>query len=181
VSSILNIYLLLKGNGITNTIHFMTSEITLRHVALTDLPIFFEQQQEPEAVHMAAFTAKDPTDRETFNKHWQKIMADNTIIIRTIIWDGQVAGYMLSYEENGKPEVSYWLGKTFWGQGIATQALKTFLAEINQTRPIYGRAAKDNLGSIRVLEKCGFKVIDETRGFANARGEEIEELILQLK
>jgi RimJ/RimL family protein N-acetyltransferase len=171
----------LKGSSIINTIHLMTSKIYLRNVKQTDLPIFFAQQVDPEAVHMAAFTAKDPANRENFDNHWQKIMAEDTVIIRTIVWKGQVAGYVLSYEEEGKPEVSYWLGKPFWGQGIATRALKMFLARVNQSRPIYGRAAKDNLGSIRVLEKCGFKMIDETRGFANARGKEIEELILQLK
>jgi RimJ/RimL family protein N-acetyltransferase len=85
---------------------------------------------------------------------------------------------VLSYEDDGKPEVSYWLGKAFWGQGIATQALKAFLADVNQTRPIYGRSAKDNLGSMRVLGKCGFQIIDEMKGFANARGKEIEEVLL---
>lgn len=154
-------------------------ELYLRNVIQDDLPIFFEQQNNLEAIHMAAFTAKDPSDQEAFNTHWQKILAADTVIIRTIIWDGLVAGYVLSYEDNGKPEVSYWLGNVFWGQGIATQALKAFLADINQTRPIYGRVAKDNLGSISVLEKCGFQIIDEMKGFANARGKEIEELVLE--
>jgi RimJ/RimL family protein N-acetyltransferase len=82
--------------------------------------------------------------------------------------------------DEGTPEVSYWLGRDYWGQGIATWALKEFLAFHNQTRPIYARVAKDNLRSRRVLEKCGFTVIDETTGFANARGAEIVELLLEL-
>ncbi len=64
--------------------------------------------------------------------------------------------------------------------GIATWALKEFLVQKNQIRPIYARVAKDNLGSRRVLEKCGFKIIGESKGFANARNEEIEELILMI-
>ncbi len=67
------------------------------------------------------------------------------------------------------------------GKGIATRALSDFLAHVNRTRPMYARVAKDNLGSRRVLEKCGFKIVGESKGFAKARGEEIEELVLELQ
>jgi RimJ/RimL family protein N-acetyltransferase len=30
-------------------------------------------------------------------------------------------------------------------------------------RPIFARAATDNIGSIRVLQKCGFKIIGKTK------------------
>lgn len=158
----------------------MTNELLLRDVVNDELPIFFEQQLNKEANTMAAFTAKDPTNQEAFTAHWHRILANETVIIKTILCDGQVAGSVSSYEEEGKPEVTYWLGKEYWGKGIATWALKEFLAHNNKTRPIYARVAKDNLGSRRVLEKCGFTVISESKGFANARGQEIEELLLEL-
>jgi RimJ/RimL family protein N-acetyltransferase len=158
----------------------MPIDLSLRDVAEDDLPIFFEQQLDPDANYMAAFTAKDPTNREAFAEHWARILADATVLIKTIVFDGQVVGYVLSYEESGKPEVSYWIGKAYWGRGIATHALRAFLAQANQTRPIFARVAKDNVGSLRVLEKCGFTVTGQARGFANARGEEIEELVLEL-
>ena len=129
---------------------------------------------------MAAFTAKDPSDREAFNAHWNRILSDQTVIIKTILVDGRVAGSVLSYEDEGKPEVSYWIGKEYWGRGIATRALAEFLIGCNKVRPMYARAAKDNLGSLRVLDKCGFTVTGEAKGFANARGAEIEELVLTL-
>jgi RimJ/RimL family protein N-acetyltransferase len=47
-------------------------------------------------------------------------------------------------------------------------------------RPLYARAAADNAGSVRVLEKCGFVLTGHERGFANARGEEIDEVVLTL-
>jgi RimJ/RimL family protein N-acetyltransferase len=159
----------------------LTNELLLRDVIGDDLPIFFDQQLEPEANSMAAFTAKDPTDQEAFTKHWNRILADRTVIIKSIVSKGQVVGSVLSYEEEGRPEVSYWLGKEYWGKGIATWALEEFLERWNKKRPIYARVAKDNLGSRRVLEKCGFTIIDETKGFANARGKEIEELLLVLR
>lgn len=159
----------------------MTNELLLRDVVNDDLPIFFAQQLDKEANYMAAFTAKDPTNQEAFTARWQRILANETVIIKTIICNGQVAGTVSSYEDEGKPEVTYWLGKEYWGKGIATWALQAFLAHHNQTRPIYARVAKDNLRSRRVLEKCGFTVIDESKGFANARGQEIEELLLTLR
>ncbi len=141
----------------------MSNELVLRNLANDDLPIFFEYQLDQEANHMAAFTAKDPTNLEAFMAHWHRILADETVIIQTILFNGQVAGSVSSYEEEGKPEVTYWLGKAYWGKGIATWALAEFLAHHNKTRPIYARVAKDNLGSRRVLEKCGFTIIGESK------------------
>jgi RimJ/RimL family protein N-acetyltransferase len=155
-------------------------DLSLRDVIEDDLRLFFDFQLDPDANSMAAFTAKDPTDREAFTAHWKKNLLEPTNINRTIVCDGQVVGSIASYEDGGKPEVTYWIGRAHWGKGIATRALTTFLAQANTTRPIYARVAKDNLGSRRVLEKCGFQVIGETKGFANARGEEIEELLLEL-
>jgi RimJ/RimL family protein N-acetyltransferase len=159
----------------------MSNEMTLRNVESHDLPIFFEYQLDHEANYMAAFIARDPTNREAFMAHWHRILANKTCSIRTIVFNGRVAGSVSSYEEAGRPEVTYWLGKEFWGKGIATWALREFLAHHNPARTIYARVAKDNLGSRRVLEKCGFTIIGESRGFANARGQEIDELLLELR
>ena len=156
-------------------------ELLLRPVVADDLPIFFEQQADPDANYMAAFTVKDPGDRAAFMARWQRILADPTVIIRTVVTDGAVAGSVLSYEEESRPEVSYWLGQAFWGRGIATRALTAFLADANRTRPIYARAAKDNIGSLRVLAKCGFTIVGEDNGYANARGAEVEEYVLALQ
>jgi RimJ/RimL family protein N-acetyltransferase len=159
----------------------MTIQILLRDVMESDLPVFFVQEMDADANYMAAFTSKDPTDRNAFMAHWDKILHDNTITNKTILFDGEVAGHIASFqdEEFGHPEVSYWLGKPYWGKGIATRALSAFLEDL-KVRPLYARAVKDNIGSIRVLEKCGFAICGEGKGFANARGQEVEEYILRL-
>jgi RimJ/RimL family protein N-acetyltransferase len=141
-------------------------DVRLRDVVSDDLSIFFAQQLDPTANHMAAFTAKDPTDREAFMAHWAKILGDGGIIIRTILFEGQVVGYVLTHGWFGEPEVTYWLGKEYWGRGLATQALTAFL-RVQTIRPLLARAAKDNLASIRVLQKCGFVLTGETTGFAD--------------
>mgnify|MGYP001300107192 CR=1 FL=1 len=154
-------------------------DVKLRKVRDDDLPIFFEYFRDPEAVRMAAFTSKDPDDRAAFDAHWSRIRAADDILNRTIEVDDRVAGSVSSYVMDGDTEVTYWLGREFWGRGIATGALVAFLKE-QTTRPIYARAAKDNIGSLRVLQKCGFAIIGEDRGYANGRGEEIEEYVLAL-
>jgi RimJ/RimL family protein N-acetyltransferase len=153
--------------------------LQLRDVQPDDLEIFFQNQLDPDANFMAAFTPKDPTDRTAYDARWAKILADKTILIQTILCDGQVAGSVLSYRWEGEPEVSYWLGREYWGRGIATWALGEFL-EYDKSRPIFARVAKDNPASLRVLQKCGFEIVGEDKGFANARGQEVEEYILKL-
>jgi RimJ/RimL family protein N-acetyltransferase len=155
-------------------------DISLRDVAGDDLPIFFEQQRDPDANYMAAFTAKDPGDREAFTVHWSRIMADDTIRKKSILLGGRLAGHVVSFEQFGEREVSYWIGKEFWGRGIATRALSLFL-EKETVRPLYARVAKDNVASLRVLAKCGFTIVGEDRGFANARSAETEEFVLKLE
>jgi RimJ/RimL family protein N-acetyltransferase len=156
----------------------MTSDVLLRDVTEADLPIFFEQQLDPAANHMAAFTAKDPADRAA---KWTKILDDDSITKRTILFGGRVAGSVSAFVApwSGQLEVTYWLGREYWGRGIATKALTEFLGHL-KARPVYARAAKDNIASIRVLAKCGFTIFGRDKGFANARGEEVEEVVLRL-
>jgi RimJ/RimL family protein N-acetyltransferase len=154
--------------------------IQLRAVTEADLPTFFEHQRDPDANHMAAFTARDPTDQDAFMAHWAKILADDSIIKRTIVYQGRVAGNIVCFGWQGKREVGYWIGREHWGKGIATRALGEFLVAVKE-RPLYAATAKDNAASLRVLEKCGFVIIGYDRGFSNARGQEIEEVMLELK
>ena len=80
-----------------------------------------------------------------------------------------MAGNIVSWQQSGEQEVGYWLGREYWGKGIATRALSTFLDHV-KTRPLHAHVAKHNRASIRVLEKCGFTIT----------GEEVEEFILKL-
>jgi RimJ/RimL family protein N-acetyltransferase len=138
----------------------VTGPVTLREVREEDLPIFFENQLNPEANRIGAFT---PRDRDAFMGHWTRILADDTVLIRTVLAEGRVAGNVMSFERDGRRQVGYWIGREFWGRGVATDALLALLAEID-TRPLYACVAKQNVASIRVLEKCGFSVSEEGVG-----------------
>jgi RimJ/RimL family protein N-acetyltransferase len=94
-----------------------TLGVLLREVMESDLPVFFEHQRDPEVNRMAAFAARD---RDAFMAHWSKILGDHSVVTRTIIADGHVAGNVVSWEHSGRLEVGYWIGREFWGRGIAT-------------------------------------------------------------
>jgi RimJ/RimL family protein N-acetyltransferase len=152
---------------------------TLREVRDEDLEVLFEQWADPVAARMAAFTAPEHMDRDAFERRWIRLRADETLINRAIVVDAEVAGTIGSWGDPGEREVTYWIGRSYWGKGIATAALDTFLG-VDRSRPLHGRVAADNVASRRVLENCGFQVIATERGFAEARSEEIEELVLRL-
>ena len=150
----------------------MALDVELRPVEDDDLPIFFGHQQDPVAIEMAAFPARD---RATFDDHLARIRADRSVTFRTILVDGQVAGNVVAWDDLGKHTVGYWLGREFWGRGIATASLTAFLDEV-AIRPLFAHVAKHNVGSARVLEKCGFRVV----GTARIEPEGIDELVLRL-
>ena len=142
----------------------------------SDLPILFEHQLDPDATRMAAFPSRD---KDAFMAHWAKIMSDASVTLKTILFEDQVAGSIASFELLGEREVGYWIGKEYWGKGIATQALAEFLGYVKM-RPLYAHVAKHNIASQRVLEKCGFEVTGEDK-YINPAGQEVEEFILKLK
>ena len=135
----------------------MTGKVLLRDVTEDDLAIFFEQQLEPIATQMASFPARD---REPFMALWTNIIRDDTIFKQTILFNGHVAGNIVSWEQSGEREVGYWIGTAYWGKGVATQALSKFLEQV-KARPLYAHVARSNAGSFRVLQKCGFVILTE--------------------
>lgn len=153
--------------------------VMLREVRDEDLPLLFEQWADPIAAHMAAFTAPDHMDRDAFERRWSRLRADDTVLARVIVADDEVAGTIGSWGGSGEREVTYWIGRSYWGRGIATAALAAFLT-LERSRPLHARVASDNVASRRVLEKCGFRVVATERGVAEARSAEIEELVLRL-
>jgi RimJ/RimL family protein N-acetyltransferase len=129
----------------------------LRDVVEDDLPIFYQQQLDPESTRMAAFPGrKEWTD---FLAHWKKILGDPTCCKQTIVWNDQVVGNIGSWPQDERRLIGYWIGREYWGRGIATTALGEFL-DHDRTRPLHAFVAVRNAGSIRVLEKCGFVRID---------------------
>src|SRR5262245_34421786 len=112
--------------GVATMDRLPASRTLLRDVTEADLPTLFEHQRDPDANHMVAFTARDPDDRDAFMAHWAKILRDDLITKQIVEFEGQVAGSILCFEDFGKPSIGYWLGRAYWGKGIATEALAEF-------------------------------------------------------
>jgi len=145
----------------------------LRDVEEADLPIFFEHQREPDANRMAAFPARA---QDAFFAHWrEQVLGNASNRKQTIIVGDVVVGYVASWEHGGKRLVAYWLGQAYWGRGIGTSALREFLAH-ETTRPLHAFVAVQNVGSIRVLERCGFQRVSG----AASGADDVEEYLFSL-
>jgi RimJ/RimL family protein N-acetyltransferase len=118
-------------------------------------------------------------EREAFDAHWRRILADDSLIARTIEADGEVAGNAVSWQLDGRQVVGYWLGREFWGRGLATAALAELVQEL-EPRPLHAWVARSNLGSIRVLEKCGFVRVAEEAEYDERIGQVVELFLYEL-
>jgi RimJ/RimL family protein N-acetyltransferase len=145
------------------------TDVRIREVADADLPIFYEHQCDPQALRMAVWTARD---QNAFADHWARIRVDRTVMIRTILAGEAVAGYIGSWVDGNERRVAYWLGREWWGKGIATRALAQLLAEVAGT--VFARVASTNVASRRVLEKCGFIAVE------TQREGDVEEIVMRL-
>jgi len=154
----------------------VTPTVSLRRVEDSDLDVFFDHQADPQAVEMAAFPARD---KDQFMQHWAKLRADEALVTRTIVADGMVAGHIGSWPQDGQQLLGYWIGREWWGRGIATEALTLLVDEV-PIRPLYAHVAVQNVGSIRVLEKCGFRRDRAQEANPPSPDDGIEEYILVL-
>jgi RimJ/RimL family protein N-acetyltransferase len=147
---------------------------TLRDVLESDLPILYEHQADPEAARVAAFASRD---RDAFLAHWrEKILGAQAVTRKAIVIGGDVAGNVVSWPSDGRRLTGYWLGRAFWGKGIATAALSAFVRDHERTRPLSAYVATSNLASIRVLEKVGF----ERDGAPTTREDGVEDVRMVL-
>jgi RimJ/RimL family protein N-acetyltransferase len=148
----------------------------LRDVRPADLDAFFEHQSDPEAAAMAVFP---PRDREAFDAHWRRLLGDHSLVTRTIVADGAVAGNIGCWTQDVRRFVGYWVGRDFWGRGVATTALAELAVEIPE-RPLHAWVASTNMGSIRVLGKCGFVEVERHAEHSEQAGRMVEEILYRL-
>lgn len=153
--------------------------ITLRPFADGDLDALFVWESDPRAVELAAFTRADPSDRDAFDAHYERVRGNPSNTLLATEADGEFVGTIGSFTLEGRREVTYWISPARWGEGIASEALRAFLA-IESTRPLFGRVAAHNLGSAKVLARAGFVEVGSDSGFAAGVGAEVVERIFRL-
>ncbi len=154
----------------------MKTNIRLRPIEPQDIPLMFAHQSDPESIRMAVVY---PRDRPAFDAHWQMIMQDPGITARAIIANDVMVGQVSCFKMDGVDSVGYWIAREHWGKGYATRGLALLLEEVN-TRPLHARVARQNTGSIRVLERNGFTLTRYQISPANGRFPVCEEAMMQL-
>ena len=127
-------------------------DLRLRPFRDEDLPALFDHQLDPEATAMAGFPSRDEV---AFTAHWARLVSDPTVATTVVEVDGRVAGNLGSWVDDDRRLLGYWIGREFWGRGVATEALRAFVGTLAD-RPLYAYVAVHNAASMRVLEKCGF-------------------------
>jgi ribosomal-protein-alanine N-acetyltransferase len=152
--------------------------VRLRDVVDGDYPLFFELHRDAVASRMAAFGTRD-ADAATLAARWKRGIADGTTTSKAIVRQEVVVGLVASFLSGAEMHVTYWIARSQWGEGIASTALAQFLPLVT-VRPLHASTAHDNVASQRVLEKCGFTRRGVEKAFANARGEEIDEVFFEL-
>ncbi|OWP64534.1 GNAT family N-acetyltransferase [Hymenobacter amundsenii] len=156
-----------------------TYNITLTPTTADDLNTLFQFQLDEEANYLAAFTPDNPGNKTAYLEKYGRFLTEPTIHMRTIRADNTIVGSIAKFIIETDAEITYWIDRKFWGQGIAQTALAEFL-KLDQTRPLRGRVAFDNHASQKVLEKCNFLRIGQDEGFSNARQAKIAEYIYLL-
>ena len=151
-------------------------DVSLRPIEPADLPTIFafESEQAANAMAMAI-----PRNAEEFDAHWKDILSLPSVVALAVDVDGSLAGSVVSFEMADGRFVGYWIGESFWGKGIATQALSLLLARL-PTRPLLARVSSTNAASIRVLLKCGFEEVSREWAEGNARFLPSEVLVMRL-
>jgi len=149
-----------------------TLDVTHRAVTANDVDAFYEHRLDCEANRMAAFPARD---HSSFVAHWHATLANQEVEAKAILATGKITGNSVGFPRDGRREVEYWIGAVFWGRGIATRALEEFL-KVESIRPLYASVAEHNAGSRRVLEECGFELVDQ-EPWEDATGEPVVGLI----
>ncbi|MGD9692834.1 MAG: GNAT family N-acetyltransferase [Phycisphaerales bacterium] len=150
--------------------------VSVRDITSDDLPTLFRYQSDPESNQLAAVR---PRDEQSFNRLWANAFHDPSITARAILADDTLVGHISCFPLDGQPAIGYWIDRDYWGKGIASRALAIFL-DLIPTRPLHARAARHNVASLRVLQKCGFVITGYQHSPATDRYLECEETLLVL-
>lgn len=147
-----------------------TDRLTLRPLALSDAP----------AVSLLAGDWDVACQTGRIPHPYSIVAADQWIaslqadeFVRGIEHGGALigaVGYVV--HGDGTPEIGYWVGKPYWGNGFATEAAGRLVAHCFDTekrKKLTCCHFADNLASKRVIAKLGFKLVGKSEGWCEAR------------
>ena len=119
--------------------------------------------------------AKNYFNRSKGNELRQNIYLDNSLI-------GAIG---LNKKDENAFEVGYWIGEKYWGNGYASEALHGMIEHLKKHYPEIKYLKADyihgNIGSGKVLQKCGFKMIGKSEVYILSLDESFPTTLVSLK
>jgi ribosomal-protein-alanine N-acetyltransferase len=148
------------------SIRIKTKKFILRPFALSDAKDIAKNINNPKIARNMS-TVPHPYTLAEAKKWLRKTVAENKKNHNKINWailiDGEVVGSIGGeiHKQGHKLSFGYWLAEKHWRQGIITEAIKEFtnyLFNKRKLKRIEAQVFPFNKGSMRVLEKNGFKL-----------------------
>lgn len=133
-------------------------EVTLRPWTGADAPDYQRLLSDPDLWTYLPERFEGPLDAAAARGLLHLAMQDDLNITRAVIWLCQPVGQVrLTQSHDGLPELSYWIGKPFRGNGLARKAVQAFLSDApGNATDVFARVHKDNAASKRILAALGF-------------------------
>ncbi|MBY0567109.1 MAG: GNAT family N-acetyltransferase [Hyphomonadaceae bacterium] len=155
-----------------------TKRLTLRPVRMSDAQRIARFCGDPGVGRNLAMTPLPYL--ETAAEGWIMTLKAREPLAREFVYaidlpgEGMIGCMGVHQKQDGVFEIGYWFGRPFWGNGFATEALRSFTAKAHTLGDLQAGHFVDNPASGRVLEKGGFAYTGETpRLFSLARGESV--------
>ena len=129
-----------------------------------NVSIYFNKVQDEEIKRVLPQKAK--SEAEALADFEKTLLPGSTSYGKSVYADGAYVGDIWAYCIGGDPDamLSFCIfEKSLWGKGIAAEAGRQFIAEIREKFKLKNLGAftySDNTGSIRVLEKNGFREME---------------------
>lgn len=166
-------------------ISLIGNKIILEVMKKKDAKAFFENIKDPEiSEYSGPYYATSFKKAKKYIKKCEKriIMKENYCLgIYSKVnqeFLGSIGLINVDYK-NKNAEIGSWIGKKFWGRGFMTEATKLIISygfkELHLHR-IYASVHEKNIGSKRVMEKCGFKEEGKTKESVFSNGKYFDEI-----
>jgi RimJ/RimL family protein N-acetyltransferase len=158
---------------------------TLRPWRADDVGVLPRVANDPEVARYMNHRFPSPYTRADAAA-WIRLKLDERDLLHWAIdVDGELAGGIGLIrgvlEHAGNVAIGYWIGRRFWGRGIASDALRALSAHAIETlrpRRLWANVMGANAASARVLEKAGYlREAVLARAIVDRQGNAHDELI----
>ena len=141
-----------------------TDRLVMRTPDERDIPAWFERATDRESAYLAG----DPIPTSiSEGQAWLERTLQKAADRERLLWSVDIRGGPISVGTVGlslrKPGISFVIGRSFWGRGIATEAAGEVLRygfDVLGLSEVGSEFVVDNSGSRRVHEKLGFKHVE---------------------